>query len=169
MATLTEQVRQGAEQAWISLAEGWRDLRHRASGALTRFRRDGRPAAEGIAAGPGRDAPDQWSLLAADIRLDGDQLLVRLEAPGMRREDLHIEVDTDRLCVSGEKRVDSESREGGLHLVQCAYGSFRRELQLPLPVDAQRATASYRDGVLRIAVPCLAAGRGRRIPVHGAG
>jgi HSP20 family protein len=168
MATLTEQVRQGAEQAWVSLAEGWRDLRTRASGALTHFRRDERAASDGGGATPGREGPAQWGLLAADIRLDGDQLVVRLEAPGMRREDLRIEVDADRLCVSGEKRVDSESREGGLHLVQCAYGSFRRELQLPLPVDAERAAASYRDGVLRITVPRLASGRGRRIAVHGA-
>lgn len=166
MATLTEQVRQGAEQAWISLAEGWRDLRTRASGALTHFRRDGGPATDDAGA-PGRKVLAQWGLLAADIQVDADQLVVRLEAPGMRREDLHIEVDVDRLCVSGEKREDADSRAGGLHLVQCAYGSFRRTLPLPLPVDAERATARYSDGVLRITVPRLAAGRGRRIPVHG--
>lgn len=167
MSTLTERVRQGAEQAWESLSEGWRELRSRASGALTRFRRDDRVSAGEPASTLDRFGPADWALMAADIRLDGDHVVVRLEAPGMRREDLHIDVDRDRLCVWGEKRVDREAREGDYHLVQCAYGSFRRDMQLPQPVDADRATASYRDGVLRIEIPRLERGRGRRIVVHG--
>jgi len=165
MNTLTEHVRQGAEQAWASLSEGWRELRTRASGALTRFRRDDRAAA-------GESAFDRfgsadWGLMAADIRVEDDRLVVRLEAPGMRCEDLHIDVARDRLCVWGEKRVDSETHDGDIHLVQCAYGSFRRDLVLPQSVDADRATASYRDGVLRIEIPRLERGRGRRIEVRG--
>lgn len=167
MNTLTEQVRQGAEQAWASLSEGWRELRTRASGALTRFRRDDSAAAGGSASALDRFGSADWGLMAADIRLADDSIVVRLEAPGMSREDLHIDVDRDRLCVWGEKRVDSETRDGDYHLVQCAYGSFRRDLVLPQPVDADRATASYRDGVLRIEIPRLERSRGRRIVVHG--
>ncbi len=168
MGTLTEQVRQGAEQAWASLAEGWRDLRTRASGALTRFRREERPAANAAAAAFGRFEPADWGLMAADIRVDDDRLVVRIEAPGMSREDLHIDVEPERLSVWGEKRVDSETHEGGYHLVQCAYGSFRRDLVLPQPVDAGHAVANYRDGVLRIELPRLERSRGRRIEVRGA-
>lgn len=167
MSTLTEQVRQGAEQAWASLSEGWRELCTRASGALTRFRRDDAAAAGESAAAFDRFGSAEWGLMAADIRLDDDRVVVRLEAPGMRREDLHIDADRDRLCVWGEKRVDSETRDGDYHLVQCAYGSFRRDLVLPQPVDADRATASYRDGVLRIEIPRLEQGRGQRIVVRG--
>lgn len=167
MSTLTEQVRHGAEQAWASLSEGWRELRTRASGALTRFRRDDRAVAGGSASSFDGLGSADWGLMAADIRLDDDSVVVRLEAPGMRRDDLHIDVDRDRLSVWGEKRVDGEIHRGGYHLVQCAYGSFRRDLVLPQPVDAARATASYRDGVLRIEVPRLERGRGRRIVVQG--
>lgn len=165
MGTLTEQVRHGAEQAWASLSEGWRELRTRASGALTRFRRD-EPAAGTAARGP--LAAADWGLMAADIRLFADRVVVRLEAPGMRREDLHIDIDRDRLSVWGDKRTDSEIRDGEYRLVQCAYGSFRRELVLPQAVDADRATASYRDGVLRIEIPRLERNRGRRIEVRSA-
>jgi len=167
MNTLTEQVRQGAEQAWESLSEGWRALRTRASGALTRFRRDDSAAVGGSASAFDRFGSADWGLMAADIRVDDDRLVVRLEAPGMNREDLHIDVDRDRLCIWGEKRVDSETHDGDFHLVQCAYGSFRRDLVLPQSVDAEQATASYRDGVLRIEIPRLDRGRGRRIVVHG--
>lgn len=168
MGTLTEHVRQGAGQAWASLSEGWRELRERASGALTRFRRDEGAASREPLSALDRIGSADWGLMAADVRLDEDRVVVRLEAPGMNREDLHIDVDRDRLSVWGEKRVDSETREGDYHLVQCAYGSFRRELALPLPVDAEQAAASYRDGVLRIEIPRLERGRGRRIAVKAA-
>jgi len=164
---LSEQVRQGAEHAWASVSEGWRELLTRASGALTRFRRDGSAADGGPLAAFGNLGSGNWGLLAADIRVDDDRVVVRLEAPGMSREDLHIDVEGDRLSVSGEKRVDSEADDGDYHLVQCAYGSFRRELVLPKAVDADRATASYRDGVLRVEIPRFERGRGHRILVQG--
>ena len=166
MNTLTEQVRQGAEQVWASLSDGWRELRSRASGALTRFQRD--EPVEASASAVYHLGSLDWGLMAADIAVHGDRVVVRLEAPGMSREDMHIEFDHDRLCVWGEKRFDNETREGSYHLVQCAYGSFRRDLVLPEPVDADRAKASYRDGVLRIEIPRLKRGRGHRIEVHGA-
>lgn len=167
MSALTQHVREGAEQAWASLSEGWRELRSRASGALTHFRRSAGEAGQSSSSSLSGLGGGQWGLMAADISLDGDRVVVRVEAPGMRREDLHIDVDRDRLCVWGEKRVDSERLAGDYRLVQCAYGSFRRELVLPRPVDADRASASYRDGVLRIEIPRLDRDRGRRITVQG--
>ncbi|MBA4178001.1 MAG: heat-shock protein Hsp20 [Leptothrix sp. (in: Bacteria)] len=165
MSTLTAQVKHGAEQAWSTLAEGWQSLRARASGALTRFGREGERG-DGSAARVRGELPLQWGLMAADIRSDDGKLVVRIEAPGMARDDMHIEVEPHRLCVWGDKRSDGEWRDGDCRLVQCAYGSFRRELALPVPVDADRASASYRDGVLRIELPRLDGERGRRIPVR---
>jgi HSP20 family protein len=163
MRPLTDQVRQGAEHAWASLSEGWQGLRARANSALTRFRRGEQSSATGPDSG--RFESGGWGLLAADVRLEDERIVVRIEAPGMNREDLQIDIDSDRLCVRGEKRFDSESRGADYHLVQCAYGSFRREVLLPQPVDAARASASYRDGVLRIEMPRREPGRGRRIQV----
>jgi HSP20 family protein len=166
MNTLTGKFRQGAQHAWASLSEGWHDLRLRASDALTHFQHDD-------ASSDGRPAPTldrfgsvNWGLMAADIRFGDERVVVRLEAPGMDRNDLHIDISGNRLSVWGEKRFDSETRLNKHPLVQCAYGSFRRDLVLPQPVDAERAIASYRDGVLRIEMPVLAHRQGRRIAVH---
>jgi HSP20 family protein len=167
MARLSEQVRQGAEHAWASLSEGWRELLTRASGALTRFRRDGAAVDTASSAAFGNLASGTWGLLAADIRVDDNRVVVRLEVPGMTREDLHIDIAGNRLSVWGDKQVDREAEEGDYRLVQCAYGSFRRDLLLPMAVDAERAVASYRDGVLRIEVPGLAHARGHRVLVQG--
>jgi HSP20 family protein len=166
MTKLAEQLKQGAGQAWQSLSEGWRELSARASGALTRFRpatasnRDATVDAELPPFGGG------WAFLAADVYDADDRLIVRIEAPGMRREDFDVELHGDVLTVSGEKRLDRESGDGQYRVVQCAYGSFRRDVVLPVPVKIDKTQASYRDGVLRIELPKAEGARARRIAVR---
>lgn len=157
MNTLTVPWREGARHAWASLAQGWHDLRQRAGGALTRFRR--KDAA-------GREDDAGWGLVAADLRVEDDRITVRMELPGMQREDLQIDIDGNQLSVSGEKHLEQESRDGSYRLVQCTYGSFRRDLLLPHEVDAQHTQARYRDGVLRIDMPRADRSRAQRIPVR---
>jgi HSP20 family protein len=70
------------------------------------------------------------------------------------------------LTVWGEKRVDREATEGRWRVVQCAYGSFRRDVALPVSVKADKTKASYRDGVLRIELPKSDESRARRIAVQ---
>jgi HSP20 family protein len=171
MTKLAEHLKQGAGHAWESLSEGWRELGARASSALTRFRpgaaaaRDTERDADGV---PGWLASDRWGFMAADVFDDDDRVLVRIEAPGMKREDFDIAIEGDVLSVSGEKRFDRESDAGRYRVLQCAYGSFRRELALPAAVDAAKVKASYRDGVLRIELPKADGARARRIAVKTA-
>ena len=173
MTKLAEQLKQGADQAWESLAEGWRELSARASGALTRFRPapaseqrspSDRPAArqEGLLPFGG------WAFMASDVFDDDDTVIVRIEVPGLRREDFTIELHGDTLTVWGEKRSDREICRGRYSVVQCAYGSFRRDVALPVPVKAEKTQASYRDGVLRVELPKADGARVRRITVKTA-
>jgi HSP20 family protein len=170
MTKLAEQLKQGADHAWESLAEGWRDLSARASGALTRFM----PASATEQSEPGTPAARDhgpppfggWAFMAADVFDDDDTVIVRIEAPGMRREDFNIELHGDTLSVWGEKRSDREVRRGRYSVVQCAYGSFRRDVVLPTAVQAEKTKASYRDGVLRVELPKAEEARARRIAVN---
>ncbi|OYT99616.1 MAG: heat-shock protein Hsp20 [Burkholderiales bacterium PBB1] len=171
MTKLAEQFKQGADQAWESLAEGWRELGARASGALTRFR-PAQSATEKSISPTGADERDhgpvsfgRWAFMAADVFDDDDTVIVRIEAPGLRREDFNIELHGDTLSVWGEKRSDREITRGRYSVVQCAYGSFRREVVLPAAVQADKTKAHYRDGVLRIELPKTDAARARRIAV----
>jgi HSP20 family protein len=175
MTKLAEQLKQGADQAWESLAEGWRELSARASGALTRFR-----PAPAAAAGPeapphttaataeGRLPFGGWAFMASDVFDDDDKVVVRIEAPGLRRDDFNIELQDDTLTVWGEKRSDREVSRGRYSVVQCAYGSFRRDVALPVAVKADKTKATYRDGVLRIELPKADEARARRIAVKTA-
>lgn len=170
MTKLAEQLKHGADHAWESMAEGWRELSSRASSALTRFRPT---LAAGSASQPDAPAPQEegglpfggWAFMASDVFDDDDKVIVRIEAPGMHREDFHIELRGATLTVWGEKQSDREVTHGRYSVVQCAYGHFRREVNLPTPVKAAETTASYRDGVLRIELPKAEGARARHIAI----
>jgi HSP20 family protein len=99
-----------------------------------------------------------------DVRETADEYVITAELPGLRRDDIHIQVTDGRLQISGERR------ERGLpceqyHRIERGHGSFSRTFQLPLPVDEDRVTAELRDGVLTVVCPKAAEGSARRIRV----
>lgn len=147
-------------RGWESLTEGWRELLSRSANALTPFKRRAQEG-ERIPA----DAP-RWSLLAGDVVDTGRELVVRIEMPGVAKEDCDIVIDGSTLYVRGEKRSDSTYIEGSYYLRQCAYGSFERAVPLPRHVDAERASAEFRNGVLVVRLPKTPGDKPQRIRVH---
>ena len=82
-------------------------------------------------------ASDRWSMLGGEVFEDDKRLVVRLEVPGMVKDDFDLQVVLeDALVVRGEKRFEGESSEGRWRVLQCAYGSFRRVVPLPTAVLA---------------------------------
>ena len=89
---------------------------------------------------------------AMDIVERDGEILLRLDVPGVKREDLNVEVHQGRLIVSGERRHE-EAREGDRHWhFERTFGSFRRALTLPRGVTESDVHASYEEGVLEIAI-----------------
>ncbi|TCS70540.1 heat shock protein Hsp20 [Sulfuritortus calidifontis] len=162
-----EQVKESVQSFWDNVAEGWRHLWHSASGALTRFKPGDKTDLPGpvevddVSWLPSRG----WSMLGGDVFEDDKRLVVRLEVPGLEKEDIDIQVTDDALIVSGEKRFQKEDTQGRWRVMQCAYGSFRRVVPLPLPVKAEAARASYRNGVLKVELPKQVESRPRAISV----
>lgn len=163
-----ESIKDSVETLWDNLAEGWRHLTHSAAGALTRFKTGestGLPAPADIDDAswlPGRG----WAMLGGDLFEDDKRLVVRLEVPGMDRQDIDVQVLGDTLIVSGEKRFEREDTEGRWRVMQCAYGSFRRAVPLPVQVLADQAQASYKNGVLKIELPKAAPGKPQSISIQ---
>lgn len=160
------ELKQGLEETWHSLGEGWRQLRDRASEALTRFTpvNRSRNSLEDAHSPPA--LASSWGLLAGDLYEDGEQIVVRLEVPGMVKEDLDLEMRGDALIIRGEKRIEQEQGDGRYRVRQCTFGSFRRIFQLPALVTAEKARARCSNGVLRIELPKEERARGRRIEVR---
>jgi HSP20 family protein len=159
-------LRQGLEDVWDSVSDGWRRLRASAAGALTRFKPGGKSS---LAAAPIDDdaylSSPGWALLAGDVFEDSKHVVVRLEVPGMEKDDFEIEVRGDSLIVRGEKRFEREASEGRYRVMQCAYGTFYRAIPLPSYVNADKAKATYRNGVLKIALPKAKSARARTIDI----
>jgi len=166
MSTL-HQLREGMNEAWDAVVDGWQRLYRRASGAITRFtpgkkaREDENGAGQEIAV---RSAG--WGVLAAELFDGDDQIVVRLEAPGMNKNDFDLEVLDNYLVVRGEKQIERERTEGRYHVTECAYGRFERAISLPEEVEAGKAHATYKAGVLHVELPKSASGRRRRISVE---
>lgn len=152
---MLNELKQGFSTFIDSLADGWQHLQRTASSALTRFK-----PGEHTNLPQRSDIDDMfyfpsagWSMLGGDIFEDDRQLIVRLEIPGLEKQDLSIEVQGNILIVSGEKRFERENAEGRYRTLQCAYGHFRRAVPLPVEVIPDSAQATYRNGVLRVTLP----------------
>lgn len=149
-------------RAWENLSEGWRELLSRSSNALTHFSRgkDEVPVSGGdLARFP------RWGLLAGEVEETAKDILVRVELPGLEKEDCRVTIEGNMLYMSGEKRIEREAGDSTYHVMERAYGSFQRAIPLPRNVDAGRAEASYRNGVLTVRVPKSAAAPGATVRI----
>jgi HSP20 family protein len=154
MSTM-QQLREGLNEAWDTLVDGWQRLYRRAAGAITRFTPGSREG-KNATTREGREIAVRsigWGVLAAEVFDDDDRVVVRLEVPGMDKGDFDLQVRDDYLAVRGEKRIESEHTEGRYHVTECAYGSFERAIPLPEEVEPGKARATYKSGVLRVELP----------------
>ena len=116
----------------------------------------------------GRGGGTSWQP-AVDIQETSRELRLDVELPGIREEDVEIEVENGILSVRGQKSAErkEEGEEGRYHLVERSYGSFFRSFQLPQGVDAEQIEADFESGVLRIRIPKAALPQPRRIQIGG--
>lgn len=147
-----ENLKEDFSSLWDNIADGWRHLKTSAAGALTSFKPGEKTNLPNTA-----DVDDDfflpsrgWAMLNGDVFEDEERLVVRLEVPGMSKDDIDIEIHDDALVISGDKRFESERSQGRWRVMQCAYGSFRRVVPLPTTVKLDEARASYKNGVLRV-------------------
>ncbi|WP_333842799.1 Hsp20/alpha crystallin family protein [Pelomicrobium sp.] len=149
-------------RAWENLAEGWRELLSRCGNALTQFSRSKESGTE-------EDLPvayPRWGLLAGEVIERDQEILVRLELPGLEKEDCSVVVEDNTLVVRGEKRFDRDTLGAHYHIVERAYGRFERAIPLPRHVEAERAEATFRNGVLTVRLPKAGNASPRRIEIH---
>lgn len=90
---------------------------------------------------------------AVDVSERADALTVKVEVPGVQKEDIKISVANNVLTIKGEKRMEKETDEESFHRVERVYGTFLRSLELPTSVAADKVKANYSDGVLIITLP----------------
>jgi len=101
-----------------------------------------------------------------DVYETKDDLVVAVELPGVREKDVHLSLVGETLSVRGQRQPDAEVREENYHRIERWSGPFERHVQLPIPVQADRVRASYRDGVLEIRLPKVEETKPREIKIQ---
>ena len=107
---------------------------------------------------------------AVDVIENETDYTLRADLPGLSEKDIAIELDSDVLTISGERRSEHEERAGGYYRIERSSGSFRRSLRLPEGVDPESITAQFENGVLEVTVPKPAERTPRKVAITvGAG
>ena len=88
-----------------------------------------------------------------DIIDEKDHIRIRADLPGLKKEDIEVSADNGILTIKGEKKEEKETKEKDYVRSERYYGAFHRSFSLPTGVDAQKVNASYKDGVLEVALP----------------
>lgn len=102
---------------------------------------------------------------ALDLFEENDAFVVQLEVPGLKPEDVHLELKEGVLTVSGERKATSTSESGKAFRSERHYGKFQRSVTLPTVVDSQQVKAAYKDGILTVTLPKAEEAKPRKIEV----
>jgi HSP20 family protein len=102
---------------------------------------------------------------AVDIAETDNELVLKADVPGVKLEDINIEVENGTLSLSGNRSYSTEENKGGYHRQERFYGSFHRAFVLPETVDLEKVAAGYENGVLTITMPKKEIAKPRTIKV----
>ncbi len=103
---------------------------------------------------------------AVDIYETDDSYILEADLPGMKKEDIHIDVRANVLTLSGERKQEQKVEEDNKIRIERNYGKFVRSFTLPQNVDADHIKASYKDGVLRVILPKTEEARPKQIKIE---
>lgn len=90
---------------------------------------------------------------AIEIYEEKDEVVVKAEIPGLKREDLEIDVSGNLLTIKGEKKQTEEVKEKGYYYSERSYGSFTRTVEIPKEIQPDKGRAGFKDGVLEVRFP----------------
>ena len=103
---------------------------------------------------------------AIDLHEDNDNLVLRAELPGMKKEDIDISLQEDLLTLSGERKEEQYHKDAEVYRSERFLGRFQRTITLPFPVDVSKVQAAYKDGILTVTLPKAEHAKPRQIEVR---
>lgn len=102
---------------------------------------------------------------SVDIAENDNEYLVKVDLPGVTKDDVKITLESNVLTIRGEKKQEKETKKENFHRVERSYGSFQRSFTLPTTVKSEKIDASFKDGVLTIVLPKMEEAKPKEIEV----
>ena len=90
---------------------------------------------------------------AIDVYEEGDNIIVKAEVPGVKKEDISVSLNGDILTISGKSQEEKEVKKENFYRKEIRSGTFSRSITLPAQIDKDKVKASYKDGVLHLTLP----------------
>ena len=104
-----------------------------------------------------------------DIYEDEHNISLKIEVPGIDEKDIDVRIENNTLTVHGERKMEKEEKEENFRRVERQYGSFTRSFTLPTTVDAEKVSANYDKGILKISLAKKAEAKPKQIKVNVGG
>ncbi len=102
---------------------------------------------------------------SVDIYDDGDDMVIKAEIPGIKKDDLDVSITDEAVTISGEKKQEEKVDKENYHRIERRYGSFSRSFRLPENVNGSKAKAEFKDGVLEIRIPKTKENKKKKIEI----
>lgn len=102
---------------------------------------------------------------AIDVYEDAESVQFYVELPGVKSEDIDVELNGDTLTIKGERKHENEEKRNGYVRIERAYGKFQRSFTLGVPVNADGLKATCKNGVLEVFAPKIEAAKPKKAVV----
>lgn len=105
--------------------------------------------------GRGWDSPPSMTAWnpSVDVFENDNDVVFKAELPGMNAKDIEVKLENNVLIIKGERRFEKETDEKNYHRIEREYGTFSRSFALPTAVNADKVTAEFKDGILKVTLP----------------
>ena len=110
-------------------------------------------------------APSAWSP-SVDIYETAEAIVLTAELPGLKREDIEIQLRDSTLTLKGERKFEREVKDENYLRIERSYGAFQRAFSLPTVVQQDKIKAVFRDGVLEVTMPKAEEAKPKQVKVE---
>jgi HSP20 family protein len=108
---------------------------------------------------------EMWAAPEVEVFQKNNELTIRADLPGLKQEDVKVDITDDEICIQGERKHEREEEREGYYRSERGYGSFCRTIPLPEGAITEQAKANFKDGVLEITLPAPPTRKGRRLEI----
>jgi len=103
---------------------------------------------------------------AVDIYEEDKEIILKAELPGIKKNDVQIEINDGVLTLRGERKFEKEDKKGNYHRIERGYGSFHRSFTLSTTIDRDKIKAHYKNGILEVTLPKTEEAKPKSIPIE---